>query len=456
MDNAELKQEHPPLLRRLLAIALPMVVSQASDTVMMFVDRLFLSRLGEAYLSASMSGGLTMFMLSSLFLGTVGYTTAVVAQLYGANRKEGCAEATVQGMILALLCYPVIIAVSPLARFLFMVAGQEPIQIALGYQYFQILVFGSIFLVLRYAVSGFFLGIGRTRVVMIANLIGMVVNIPANYVLIFGKLGFPAMGLAGAAVGTIIGSGTAFLILFAFYLRPVNRKEFATHRGFHLARRSMGTLIRFGAPAGLELFLNVAAFNLFVQFMHSYGTKVAAAVTIAFNWDIVVFVPMLGMGFATTALVGQLVGARDYVQARRAAFVSLWVAWVYSGTMVIIFLTLTGVLVRTFASGFKGDTAEVSRLAFILIRLAVIYILADSSQLVFAGALRGAGDTRWVMRVSVALHWVFAGVAIVLIRVLRVSPVVAWSSFITFVILMGLCMFLRLRSGRWQEIRMIH
>jgi MATE family multidrug resistance protein len=444
-----------PLLPRLLGIALPMVVSQASDTIMMFTDRLFLSRLGEAYIAAAMSGGLTAFMVSSFFVGTVGYTNAVVAQLYGAKRKQSCAEATVQGLILALICYPLILAVSPLARYLFILAGQSPLQVGLGYEYFQYIIFGSVFLVLRYALSGFFLGIGRTRLVMLANLAGMLANLPANYVLIYGKLGFPALGLKGAAIGTVLGSALSFLVLLASYLSRPNRREFATHRAFRLRGATMRTLVRFGTPAGVEMLLNVAAFNLFVQFMYSYGTGVAAAVTIAFNWDIVAFIPMLGMSFATTALVGQFVGARDFALARRAAYLSLRVAWVYSGTMVVVFLAATGALVRTFASGFPGDAAEIIRLAAVLIRLASIYTLADSAQLVFAGALRGAGDTRWVMSVSVGLHWLFSGLAVVLIRFVGISPVAAWTAFIVFVVLLGIAMFLRFRGGRWMQIRML-
>jgi MATE family multidrug resistance protein len=91
----------------------------------------------------------------------------------------------------------------------------------------------------------------------------------------------------------------------------------------------------------------------------------------------------------------------------------------------------------------------------VLIRLASIYTLADSGQLIFSGALRGAGDTRWVMRISVGLHWAFSGAAIVLIRVLRISPVAVWTSFIVFVVLLGVSMFLRFRGGRWMDIRMI-
>ncbi len=443
------------VLKRLLSIALPVVVSHATDTIMLFVDRLFLSRLGEQYLSAALSGGITLLMVSSLFVGTVGYTNAIVAQLYGADRKTSCPVATFQGMLLTLLCYPIILGISPLARYLFIVAGQSPQQVALAYQYYQVLIFGSIFLVFRFAISGFFLGIGRTRVVMISSFIAMLVNIPANYVLIFGKLGFPALGLSGAAIGTIFGNASAVLILIIFYLRPNNRAEFETHRGFRFDGRWMKTLVRFGVPAGFEMFLNVAAFNLFVQFMQSYGSQVAAAVTITFSWDIVAFIPILGMSYATTALAGQFVGARDLDGARLTAYVALRVAWLYSTTMVIIFLTLTGVLVNVFASGFSANAEGITRQATVLIRLAAIYLLADSAQLVFSGALRGAGDTAWVMRVSAGLHWIFSALAVVLIRIVKVTPVVAWGSFIFFILLMGLAMFLRFRSGRWQEIRMI-
>jgi MATE family multidrug resistance protein len=442
-------------LNRLLSIALPMVVSQASDSLMMFVDRVFLSRVGELHLAASMAGGLTMFMLSSFFVGTVGYVTAIVAQYYGAGRYEQCGEATFQSILVALACYPLLLALSPLVRYLFLLAGHAPRQIELGYLYFQTLIFGSVFLVLRYALAGFFLGVGRTTVVMVSNLVGMWINIPINYVLIFGKLGFPAMGLQGAAIGTIAGNATIFGILLSFYLRGANREQFATGRSTGFRPPIMGKLLRFGVPAGFEMFLSVTAFNLFVQFMHSYGTVVAAAVTITFNWDIVAFIPMLGMSYATTALVGQNIGAGDREEARRSTYVALRVAWVYSGTMVLLFVFGTRFLVGAFSSGFGANASRIASLAMVMLRLAALYTLADSAQLVFTGALRGAGDTRWVMRTSIGLHWIFSGIAVFMIRFVKADPVTVWLVFIFFVVGLGLVMFLRFRGGKWREIEMI-
>jgi MATE family multidrug resistance protein len=450
-----MKRTEGSTLQRLLQIALPMVVSQASDTIMMFVDRLFLSRVSELHLAASMAGGLTLFTTVSLFVGTVGYVTAMVAQYYGARRYDQCSVATVQASVLALMCYPVLLLISPLARYFFIVAGHAPQQIELGYLYFRTLIFGSIFLVLRYALAGFFLGVGRTTVVMVANLAGMLINIPANYVLIFGKLGFPEMGLRGAALGTILGNATIFLILLLFYFRNINRRQFATHKRIQFNKQIMGKLLRFGLPAGFEMFLSVTAFNLFVQFMHSYGTEVAAAVTITFNWDIVAFIPMLGMSQATTALVGQNIGAGDHEEARHSTYVALRVAWIYSFTMVLLFVFGTRYLVGAFASGFGGVGTEIAALATVMLRLAALYTLADSAQLVFTGALRAAGDTRWVMRVSIGLHWFFSIAAIVLIRFLRADPVTVWIFFIAFVIGLGLAMFFRFRGGKWKRIELI-
>lgn len=449
------EQKRYSTLKRLLVIAFPMVISQASDTIMLFVDRLFLSRLGEAYLAASMSGGLTQMMLSSLFIGTIGYVTAVVAQYYGAQRKEKCAEATFQAVVLSFLAYPFLLALSPLARYFFIAVGLSQLQVQLAYTYFQTLIFGSIFLVLRFALAGFFIGIGRTKMVMIANAVGMFINIPLNYVLIYGKLGFPAMGLKGAALGTILGNMSIFLILTLFYLRGRNRTEYNTHKALKFRPTIFRTLLKFGIPAGLEMLLNVSAFNLFVQLMHSYGTKVAAAVTIAFNWDIVSFIPMLGMGHAVTALVGQNVGAGDYPEAKRSTYMGLKVAWVYSFTMVIIFVTAAKSLVGVFLPVDDPANSEITSLAIVMVRLAALYIMADSAQLVFVGALRGSGDTRWVMRVSVGLHWAFALIAFLLIKVVKADPVLVWWVFIAVILVMGITMFLRFKGGKWQRTRII-
>lgn len=441
-------------LGRLLTIALPMVVSQASDTVMLFVDRLMVSRLGELHLAAAMSGGLTQFTVSSFFIGLVGYVNAVVAQYRGAGRIDRCAPAAFQAFIVSFLAYPVLLLITPPVRHFFVFAGHGPEQVALEFLYFRTLMYGSVFFVVRAAFTGFFLGIGRTRTVMISNIIGMFVNLPANYILIYGKFGFPALGIKGAAIGTIIGAGATLLVLTAAYLKPSLRVAYRTHRSASWEPELIRRLLRFGVPAGVEMVLNVAAFTVFVQFMHSYGATVAAAVTVTFNWDIVAFIPMLGMGAAVTSVVGHNIGAGNYREARRTAYVALGAAWTYSGVMMLLFIFAAPVLAGLILKGTPGGAAAIP-LATVMIRLAGLYTLADAAQLVFSGALRGAGDTRMVMRISAGLHWIFAVAAFVLIRVMNADPLLVWVVFIGFVVILGLVIYLRFRLGPWENIRLI-
>ena len=441
--------------KKLLSIAFPMIVSQTSDTVMLFVDRLFLSYLGKLHIAASMSGGLTHFVFVSFFVGVVGYVNAIVAQYYGSEQKNQCARSTSQAVYLAIACFPVLLLlISPMKQF-FSLVGHGEEQIVLEFAYFRILMFGAVFMVIRNAFNGFFIGIGRTRVVMISNIVAMVVNIPFNYLLIFGKLGFPELGIEGAAVGTICGSFASLLVLLGVYFSKDFRTGYRTHREWRFNPRLMTKLLKFGLPAGTEMFLNVMAFNVFLQLMHSYGEDVAAAVTITFNWDLVAFIPMIGLGIATTARVGQHIGGKDIAGARHTAKLAMGMAAVYAGGMMALFIFATRSLVTLFTGGFSGDEGSVVSLAVIMLRLASIYTLADATQLVFAGALRGAGDTRWVMWVSVLMHWFLAVGTFVMIRVLQVSPVTMWVFLIGFVLALGLVMFLRFQRGKWESIQLI-
>ncbi len=444
-----------PRLKDVTNIAIPMVLSQASETINLFVDRLFLSRLGKLYISGAMSGGLTTFNVMSLLIGIIGYVNAVVAQNDGAGKKRNCARATAQSIRLAFIGWPLLILMIPLVKLFFISLGHIPDLVELEMTYFRILIFGSIFGLVRYALAGFFIGLGRTRVVMLANFAGMLINVPANWILIFGKFGIPAMGITGAAIGTLLGSLTIMLILLGVYLSPSYRREFGTAEELGFDRRLSKVLLKFGTPAGVENFLNVAAFNFFVQLMYSYGPDTAAAVTIAFNYDMVAFIPMLGLGFAATTLTGRYIGARNIPGAEHATRLTMAVTWSFASLLVVLFVFGARPLVNIFASGLENGGVDVAPTAITMLRLAAIYTLADATQLILAGSLRGAGDTQFVMRISIILHWIFAGVAWYAIKVLKIPPVSMWTIFIIFVITLGVGMFLRYRFGKWREMSLV-
>jgi MATE family multidrug resistance protein len=289
---------------------------------------------------------------------------------------------------------------------------------------------------------------------MNANIAGMLINLPVNYVLIYGKFGFPALGLRGAAWGTVIGTAVSVFIMVAVYLGPSFRALYATHRSASWEPATIRKLLRFGSPAGIEQILNVAAFTLFLEFMHSYGPSTAAAVTVAFNWDLVAFIPMVGMGAAVTSVVGYNLGAGNLTRARHTARVALAASWTYSGVMLLLYAGCAPLLAGLILKGSPGGDAAMP-LAVTMIRMMSIYTLADSVQLVFSGALRGAGDTRAVMLISVSLNWLFAILSFVLIRILKAGPVSVWAAYIACIVLWGFFMFLRYRFGRWRDIHLI-
>jgi len=285
-------------------------------------------------------------------------------------------------------------------------------------------------------------------------MVAMVVNVVANYVLIFGKFGCPPMGIAGAALGTVIGSATGAAMLALAYLRPGNRREFNTAGRIRLNGPMMRKFLRFGGPSGIEFMLNMIAFTLIVQLLHSYGTTVAAAVTIVFNWDMVSFIPMIGLNVGVMSLVGRYMGAGKPSIAKRTAYSGMAFVFVYAGVLSLLFVFLPLPLIRPFTQG-EGDYEGIIRLAVPMLRLVAVYVFSDGVYLVFSGALKGAGDTRWSMVASIIVHWLLAGTALVLIAWQEVPPLAAWTVFVFEVLILGVVFYLRFLGGKWQEIQVV-
>ncbi|MFC1820310.1 MATE family efflux transporter [Thermodesulfobacteriota bacterium] len=445
----------PGGIKALLSIAMPIMISYGTETFMMFTDRLFLSRLGREYLSAGMSGSLTTFLCMSLFLGITGYVNALVAQHYGAGKMAHCSKALTQGLIISVLSYPVMIFMATQAKWFFIKSGHAPDVVELEYTYMSILIYGSLLSCFRTVFSSFFSGIGRTRIVMISNFLSMALNIPCNYILIFGKFGFPALGIGGAAYGTIIGLIGGFLLLVFAYFRESNRREFRIDQSFIIHKGLLWKLLRYGFPSALELTLNISAFTIFLLLFHSYGKTVAAAVTITFSWDLVSFIPILGLGVGATALVGQQLGARNIPEAKRACFSGLIIAFSWAIIMATAFLSATEHLVQIFITSDLAGFTEVSPLAVILLRMASLYLIFDGCLVIIGGALRGAGDTVWIMWVSVILHWIMLVGQYYLIKIRHISPIGSWLFFVGFIIALSVTFILRYRSGRWQRFSLV-
>jgi MATE family multidrug resistance protein len=440
----------------MLIIALPMVASYACETILIFTDRLFLSRLGVIPMNAALLGGLSSFMLMTFFIGLTGYVTALAAQYLGSGQTDRCAKVVFQAVLLSLAAAPLLLASRPLIHQLFAFMAIPPQQLAQQQIYFDILVFGAFPVLLRNSFSSFFSGVGRTRVVMFAALITMLINIAANYILIFGHLGFPPLGLRGAAYGTLFSSCCGLLVLLTYYLSRYTRSTYAVMQSFHFDRELMLKLLRFGSPAGIEMFLNLLAFTIVIMLFHADGLVTATAVTIVFNWDMVSFVPLLGIQIGVVSLVGRYMGAGRPDLAARATNSGLTMALAYSSLILILFVFLPEFLVAVFQPQITDDIyLQANPLAVQMLRLAALYVLADAMMVVFSGALRGAGDTFWTMCISVTLHWMLIPVLLLVLRVFNLPPQIAWLALIAAFMVFSGMFYLRYRSGRWKALNLV-
>ena len=434
----------------LLRLALPMVVSQGAFAVMIFTDRYFMSQIDPAHMAAALGGGVASFFSFCFFVGLIAYANALTAQYLGAGEPEKGPKVVTQGMIMTAMSVPFLTLITFLVAGIFAGMGHEPAQVELERSYYLILMSGVLATLAKVCLSSYFAGIGRTHVVMICDVFGLIINVPLCYVMAFGKLGFPVLGIVGAGISTVVATVLALLLFVAFYFRKEHRERFGVLRSFSLDTGILRRYWRLGFPSGLEMFLNVSAFNLFLLMFQSYGVAAGAAAAIVFNWDILSFIPMIGLNVGVISLIGRFAGARDLARVNEVMTAAFGLALAYSAVLAVIYITFRYPLVEVFAPP-SGDFTAIRKLsAFMMIGLSS-YVMADAVILVSGGVLRGAGDTRWLMIASVSLHWAMLVAQYFIIRVFGLGPRLSWLAFTGMIFAIALVFALRLYRGRWRD-----
>ena len=439
----------PSTTNELLRLAYPMVVSQGAFAVMIFTDRFFMSMVSPTHMAASLGGGVASFFCMSLFIGVLSYTNALVAQYFGRGELAKCPRVVTQGLVLTAVFIPVLLLLGQFVSDMFLFMGHAPELATLESTYFLILIWGAGVSLVKTCIASYYAGIGQTPVVMIADTLGVALNIPLSYALIFGVGGFSELGIVGAAYGTIVATAFSLGVYLRYYLLAAHRQRFKVEQSIVFDPGILTRFVRLGFPSGIEMFLNVAAFNLFLLMFQSYGVAEAASAAIVFNWDIVSFVPMIGLNVAIISLVGRFIGAEDMSGLRdviRAGFV---MGLGYSAVLAIVFLVFRGPLVGVFVA--PGPELESIMLlgGFMMVGLAT-YVMADATILISGGVLRGAGDTRWLMWVSIVLHWLMVIAQYFVIKVWSLGPKVSWVVFVIMILMTAAAYVLRLMGSRWR------
>jgi MATE family multidrug resistance protein len=334
-----------------ISLAIPLVLSSGAWAIQHFVDRMFLTWYSPEAVAAATPAGILNYALMSVFIGTAGYVSTFVAQYYGAQRYDRIGPSVWQGVYVAVVGGVAMLLFVPAARPLFAFAGHDPLVQQYEVEYFRILCLGAFPPIASSALSGFFLGIGRTVPVMVVNLVETAANLLLDYLLIFGKAGFPEMGIRGAAWATVAAGTLALLIYFVLIARAENARECCSLSGWRFEPELFRRLTQFGFPSGMQFFLDVAGFTAFVMLVGRLGTIELAATNIAFNINTIAFQPMIGFGIAVSVLVGQRLGENRPELAERSVWSAFHLTFAYMASVAALYVLVPDLFLAPFAAG---------------------------------------------------------------------------------------------------------
>ena len=442
--------------KELLAVSFPLILSTSAASLQHFIDRLFLSWFSPEAIAAAMPAGMLQFTLLSIFIGTAGYSSTFVAQYYGATRSESIGPAVWQGVYISLFGALLVAFTLPFAPIFFAGLGHPEMVVVYEVEYYTTLCWGAFPAIAGAALAGYFSGQGRTWPILAANLIATAVNLFLDYGLIFGRFGMPKWGVMGAAFAT----NMSFISMCLFYLFLMTRERYSSRAPFFrdpgIKRDLMARYFKYGFPAGIQFFVEIAGYSAFLLLIGRLGTEALAATTIAFNINNLAFMPLLGLGAGVSVLVGQAQGEKNPDRAARSTWSGLWVAYSYMLLLCAFYVIAPGVFIEPFAANNPQGFELIREYATVLLRFVAAYCIFDTLNIIFSGTLRGAGDTRFIFKVILAMS--------TFVLVIPTAIAIFWFGagiYTTWVILtiqvsmLGLVFFFRFLNGKWRGMRVI-
>ncbi|WP_341708488.1 MATE family efflux transporter [Halopseudomonas sp.] len=388
-------------LRALIALVLPIIAAQLAHTLLGFVDTAMAGRVSAEALAAVALGN-SFWIPTLLFLtGVMMIVTSKVAAANGAGRISETGALVRQGAWLGLIigcgCMVFLNLMRPVLGWM----QVDPALVPVTLNYLLAISLGFPAVGVMLALRGLSDGLSRTKPAMLIGFIGLAINVPANYVLVYGKLGFPAMGAVGCGVATAIVMW-AMLGCLLVYLRrsPLYRQCGLFDRFDWPKARTQGELIGLGFPIGMALFAETSMFAVIALLIGSLGAIVVAAHQVTLNFTSLAFMVPFSLGLAITVRVGHNLGRGGARDAMLATKVGLVLALLFAAIAAAIMFTLA----RQIPLIYTQDP-QVLALASSLFALAALYQFSDAVQVACAGALRGFQDTRLPMLLTMIAYW---------------------------------------------------
>ncbi len=394
-------------------LAAPVMLGMLGHTFVSFVDNIMVGQLGTAELAAVSLGNSFMFIAMSIGIGFSTAITPLIAEADSSNNFLGAKSTFKHGLFLCsclgISLFLVLFFSKSLLHSDFLNQPKEVVNLATPY--LDLVAFSLIPLIVFQAFKQFSDGLSMTKYPMYATLIANIVNMILNYVLIFGKFGFPSMGIVGAAYGTVV--SRFIMVAYLWWLlanKERSRKLVTDIKIFILDHLMLKKIIRLGAPSAMQMFFEIAIFTAAIWLSGLLGKNPQAANQIALNLSSMTFMIAMGLGVAAMIRVGNQKGLLNFVELRRISFSIFMLAIILAIGFAIIFLIFRFQLPKIYVdfddSLNLNDTMEVVAIAAELLLAAAIFQISDSIQVVVLGALRGLQDVAIPTLITFIAYWI--------------------------------------------------
>lgn len=446
-------------LKNILQIAWPLIIANSFWNLQITIDRIFLGMYSTEALGAAMAVMGVFWVPMALLQQTAGYVTAFVAQYYGAEEKEKIGSSVWQSIYVSIIGGVLFLTLNLLSSWFFSQVGHSPSIQSLEVEYYNSLAFSALPTALVAAASGFFTGLGNTKMVTVINFTGLILNVILDYLFIFGNLGFPKMGAAGAGYATAIATLGAALFGLALVFRQENETLYRIRSSWKFDLGLIRQFLRFGLPSGLQWALEGMAFTVFLMIMGKMqnGPAVLAASSIAITIMMLSVLPSMGVAQSVMTLVGQHLGNHDPDEAEAVTYGGIKLCLIYMGAVGLSFY----IIPEFYISWFKNEEnillwKDTQYLAMQILKLVAIFTAMDSVYFNISFALKGAGDTKFVSFMALTIPWPLFVLPAYLMKDLPNAVFLSWGSVAVYAFIITGILFLRFKGGKWKKMSVIH
>ena len=378
--------------KTILRLSYPIMIGMMSRTLLSFTDTIMAGRLGAAAIASVGLGSVTAWILIFTFFSLGSGTQIMISRKFGEGNMRECGAvlqaASFFSVIISL--FAVLLVFMVIDKIFFYVA-KDPLVYNLGSVYVKIRIFEIFSFTIITVFSGFFNGIGNMKIPMRVMIVVNLLNIVLNYLLIFGKFGFPRLEVTGAALGSTISTYAGAVVVIMISLRGKYSREFAYFRKFEIRTDIIKSLVRLAYPTAVKNFLILTGYTLFLKYIGLIGTKELAASNICLTIANLSWMPGVGIGTAATTLVGRSLGAGKSGLAERYGWESMKISVLIMGSIGVLFFAFP----QWILSVFTNDTEVIQKGIVILMILGAVQFF-DAVGIVLSAVLEVRSEERRV------------------------------------------------------------